>query len=105
MKSVNGMLLVALAMFVLWIGVTGRFPKLMEAIGIVRGKPQTTPVPDASTKPVASTSNGSGSGSGYASDELAMNMATGTKLFYNPLTWPILAGLGGVKLAGEALKQ
>lgn len=37
MKSVNGMILMVIGVFLLWIGVTGRFPKLMEAIGVFRG--------------------------------------------------------------------
>lgn len=63
MKSINGMLLVAVAMFVLWIGVTGRFPKLMEAIGILRDRPANSPAPN--TEPNDGLSSGSGSGSGF----------------------------------------
>lgn len=43
MKTVNGGLMIILAFFVLWIGVTGRFPKLIEAIGLVRGNAPETP--------------------------------------------------------------
>lgn len=37
MKTVNGGLLIIIAFFVLWIGVTGRFPALIAAIGLVKG--------------------------------------------------------------------
>jgi hypothetical protein len=107
MKSVNGMLLIALAMFVLWIGVSGRFPKLMEAVGLIRGKPDAAPVAKPSAKDNASASNGSGGGSGsgkvYGSDILAQNIATMNKQYLNPLAWPILAGAEGFDLAKSAV--
>jgi hypothetical protein len=43
MKTVNGGLLIVIAFFVLWIGVTGRFPALIAAIGLVRGTAPKSP--------------------------------------------------------------
>jgi hypothetical protein len=95
MKAANGTLLIALAMFVLWIGVTGRFPKLMEAVGIVRGK--TTTAPNATPKP--STTSGSDSGSAieqkYAAATdggIAKNIIMG-----NPLVWPGWVGYKSIE--------
>lgn len=100
MKAVNGTLLIALSVFVLWIGVTGRFPKLMEAIGIVRGKPTTNPALAATPKP----SNGSGSES--TNTEKSYEAASGggvTKniIMGNPLVWP---GWLGYKAFQEVTK-
>jgi len=44
--------MIILAFFVLWIGVTGRFPALIAAIGLVRGN-----VPQAPPKSGGITSN------------------------------------------------
>ncbi len=55
MKTVNGGLLIVLAFFILWIGVTGRFPRLIAAIGLVRGNaPETSPKSGESTSKTGS---------------------------------------------------
>lgn len=114
MKSVNGMLLIAIAMFVLWIGVSGRFPKLMEAIGLIRGKPDAAPVAKPSAKDGASASNGSGNvvkGINDTTANIALdkassaldNLTTMNKQYLNPLAWPILAGAEGFDFAKSAV--
>jgi hypothetical protein len=42
MKSVNGIFLIVIGVFFLWLGATGRFPKLIEALGIIRGSNPTS---------------------------------------------------------------
>ena len=45
MQSVQGLLLIGVALFLLWIGITGRFDKVIEALGIIRGAQPNARVP------------------------------------------------------------
>jgi len=36
MRSVQGLLFIGIALFLIWLGVTGRFEKIAQAIGVLR---------------------------------------------------------------------
>ena len=51
MKSMQGILFVGIALFLLWLGVTGRFEALIQALGVVRGAQPGGIAPAAGTSP------------------------------------------------------
>ncbi len=53
MQGTQGILLIGIAIFLLWVGVTGRFAQLIQALGMVKGVPSSTL--NTSQSPIVST--------------------------------------------------
>jgi hypothetical protein len=51
MQGSQGILLIGIAIFLLWMGVTGRFEQLIAALGMVKNAPSQAPVTGSPTMP------------------------------------------------------